>query len=318
LLTSRKLQLQQDAKWRDCIIPYVLLDKIIELATNTDKPLSVLLRQCVVLGHELKNDSIKNWANQELSGYTDPTKVPQYRIVNAGAKGTFRAGYAFPSIIRPIPTGSMEENHRWAADTVYLVEPVSSYESNLKAAKGHSLHYQWTADMVVYYQDRFMPGHALTMAWQEVPWGAIAGLLDTLRTRVLNVALDIKAEIGESDADLKTVATSSEKAEKINHIVINHIYGGTVYIADQQIINTQNIAVGNWQDLRNALLVAGIQERDIGELSQAIEQDNKTFGTRVKSWIATNATKVLDKGLQVGASVGTTVLTEYMKRHFGL
>jgi len=76
--------------------------------------------------------------------------------------------------------------------------------------------------------------------------------------------------------------------------------------------------VGNWQDLRKALLAAGIQEGDIGDLSHAIEQDGKTFGTRVKDWIGRNATKVLDKGLQVGASVGTTVLTEYIKRHFGM
>jgi AbiTii len=63
----------------------VLLDKIIELATDIDKPLSVLLRQCVVLGHELKNDSLKTWANQELNGYTDRQKVPEYRIMTAGA-----------------------------------------------------------------------------------------------------------------------------------------------------------------------------------------------------------------------------------------
>jgi len=39
---------------------------------------------------------------------------------------------------------------------------------------------------------------------------------------------------------LKKVEPNSEKAEKVNHIVINHIYGGTVYMADHQTINTQN------------------------------------------------------------------------------
>jgi hypothetical protein len=295
----------------------VLLDKIIDLATDTDKPLSVLLRQCVVLGHELKNDSLKTWANEELNGYKDVRKVPEYRIVNAGAVGIFNAGYMFPSITRPIPTGAMEKDHRWAAETVRLGEPVSAYENSLRSTKGHSLTYHWAADMVVYYQESFMPGHALARAWQEVPFGAIAGMLDTIRTRVLNVALDIKKEIGDTDADLKKIEPNSERAERVNHIVINHIYGGTVFVGDQQTI-TQNIAMGNWQDLRDALLAVGIQEGDIGELSQAIEQDGKTFGTRVKGWIGRNATKVFDKGLQVGASVGATVLTEYIKQHFGM
>jgi len=209
-------------------------------------------------------------------------------------------------------------DHRWAAETVHLGEPVSSYENVLKSPKGRSLTYPWPADMVAHYQAEFIDGHVLTQAWQEVSFGAIAGMLDTIRTRVLNVALDIKNEIGESDADLKGVVQNSEKAEKVNHIVINHIYGGTVFLADQQTINTQNIAVGNWQDLRKALLAVGIQDGDISELSQAVEQDGKTFGTRVKGWIGRNATKVFDKGLQVGASVGTTILTEYIKRHFGM
>jgi AbiTii len=299
----------------------VLLDKIIDLATDADKPLSTLLRQCVVLAHELKNDSLKAWANQELKGYSEPERVPEYRIVHAGAMGRFRAGYMFPEITRPLPASILEEKHQRFAQIVYLAEPVSSYENNLKEAQSKPnarLVYQWSADMVAYYQSDFIEGHALHMAYQEVSLGAIAGLLDTIRTRVLNMALDIKTEIGESDADLKKVESNSEKAEKVNHIVINHIYGGTVFVGDQQNINTSNIAVGSWQDLSNALLTAGIQEKDIGELSQAIEQDGRTFGTRVKDWISRNATKVFDKGLQVGTSVGTTVLTEYIKRHFGM
>ena len=285
---------------------------------NIHKPLSVLLRQCVVLGHELKNDSLKTWANQELNGYTDLHTVPEYRTMLAGAVGIFNAGYAFPSITRPIPVGGMEKEHRWAAETVRLGEPVSAYENSLKSTDAHALTYQWPADMVVHYQQRFMPRHALATAWQDVPFSAIAGMLDTIRTRVLNIALDLKREIGVSDADLKKVELNSKEAEKVNHIVINHIYGGTVYVADQQTINTQNIAVGNWPDLEKALLAVGIQKGDIGELSHAIERDGETFGTRVKEWIGRNATKVYDKGLRVGASVGTTILTEYLKRHFGL
>lgn len=317
------LHAENISRWIFCASnpPAVLLDKIIELATDTDKPLSVLLRQCVVLGHELKNDSLKAWANQELNGYAEPEKVPEYRIVHAGATGRFRAGYMFPEITRPLPASVLEERHRRFAQIVYLAEPVSSYENNLKEVQSKPsarFVYQWSADMIAYYQSEFIEGHALHTAYQEVPMGVLAGMLDTIRTRVLNMALDMKTEIGESDADLKKVEPNSVKAEKVNHIVINHIYGGTVFVGDQQTINSQNIAVGSWQDLEKAMLAVGIHEADVGELSLAIEQDGKTFGTRVKAWIGKNASKVLDKGLQVSASVGTTILTEYLKQHFGL
>jgi len=181
----------------------VLLDKIIDLATDTDKPLSVLLRQCIILGHELNNAPLKDWANQELKGYSDEKKMPDYRIMWAGATGRFSAGYYFPTITRGIPVSAMEERHRRAAQTVNLGEPISAYETHLRVGKGNCLSYIWGADMVVHYQGEFIEGHVLVAAWQEVPVSAIAGMLDTIRTRVLNLALDIKKEIGESDADLK-------------------------------------------------------------------------------------------------------------------
>lgn len=296
----------------------MLLDKIIDLATDIHQPLSVLLRQCVVLAHQLSNDSLKMWANQELNGYTDSKNLPEYRIMRAGALGVFRAGYAFPSITRPIPPSAMEKPHRWAAETVRLTEPVSAYENCLQSPKGHALMYEWNADLIGYYQSSFIEGHALARAWQEVPFSAIAGVLDTIRTRVLNVALDIKKEIGESDSDLKKVELNPKEAEKVNHIVINHIYGGTVFVGSEQQIRIQNIAVGNWNDLNKALLAAGIGESEIGELSGAIQQDEQRIGTGVKAWISKNASKVLNKGVEMGATLGTTILTEYVKRHLGI
>jgi hypothetical protein len=297
----------------------VLLDKIIELATDIQQPLSVLLRQCILLAYELKNERLKEWASHELNGYSDPKEVPKYRVMNAGAIGTFSAGYLFPNVKRPIPSTAMEKEHRFAAETIHLVEPVSAYENHLKS-EGHTLGYQWDSNLIGYYQGRFIEGHVLVTAVQELPISAVAGVLDTIRNRVLTMALEIKSEIGESDADLKKVEPNSKEAEKVNHIVVNQIYGGTVYMGGSgtQNINVQNIAVGNWQDLRKALLTLKVDEGEIGELSNAIQQDGKTMGERVKGWIGRNATKVFDHGLQVGTSVGTTLLTNYVKQHLGI
>ena len=205
----------------------------------------------------------------------------------------------------------------WAAQTLRLTEPVSAYENALKSAKG-SLVYQWNADMIGYYQKTFMDDHVLATAWQEISLGGIAGMLDTIRTRVLNMALELKSEIGESDADLKKVKQDSAEAEKVSHIVQTQIFGDVYIAAGQQNVNVQNIAVGNWEDLEKVLNESGIGEKDVAELSQALQQDNKAMGATVKGWISRNAGKVFNSGLQVGVSVGTTILTQYIKRHLGL
>jgi hypothetical protein len=256
----------------------MLLEKIIDLATSTDKELSVLLRLCVVLGHELKNDSLKNWANDELNGYSEVEKLPEYRIVRASAEGMFSSGYLFPNVRRPIPLTSMENDHRRVVETVFLVEPVSAYENALRShSSRNALTYFWPADIVAHYQETFIAEHALVKVARR-PIQRNRGRARYDRTRVLDVALDIKREIGESDFDLKQIERNLEKADKVNHIVINHIYGGTVNVGHQQTISIQtisiqNISIGNWEELTKTLSAVGIQEHEIGELSRAIDQD---------------------------------------------
>lgn len=46
----------------------MLLDEIIEFAVDDKKPLTVMLRKCILLAAHLKNERLKVWASQELGG----------------------------------------------------------------------------------------------------------------------------------------------------------------------------------------------------------------------------------------------------------
>lgn len=304
----------------------MLLDKIIELATDNQQPLTVLLRQCIVLAYELKNEQLKSWANHELNGYGDSEEMPEYRIVNAPAVGTFSAGYYFPTVKRTIPSFEMEKEHRWAAETVRLAEPVSSYEDILHA-EGTNLGFQWDSNLIHYYQSRFIERHALINAVQELPKSAIAGLLDTIRTRVLNMALEIRSEVGDKDEDLKKM--TPEESKKVDQTITNNIFGGNVYVSGGNSTMTattvqqqqQNIVAGDWKQLESVLKSAGITDHDLEELSAAVKSDGdqklKESGSVMK-WIKATAPKVLTGGVKMGAEVGKAVLTEMLMRHYGL
>jgi hypothetical protein len=293
-----------------------LLDNIINMGTANDPPpLTAVLRQCIVLANNLKAPLLRTWAEQELKGYSNPKDVPEYRIMQVGALGHFE-GVGVRYQARPIPSSLLRKEHRWAATVHRLTEPVSSYES-LGDTKG-ALIYEWPSDMIGLYQSSLLAGCVLITAWQQVPKTAIAGVLDTIRTRVLTMAIDIKNESEESGVDLNHVERGSQEAQQIQRSVVTNVYGNLYMIAGDHVVNTQNIAVGNWEDLKKALNEVGIGDGDVAELSQAIEKDGKTMGTGVKGWIGRNADKVLDNGLKLGTSVGATLLTEYVKRHFGL
>ena len=299
----------------------MLLDDIITLATDDSQSITILLRKCIILAHQLKNERLSMWANQELNGYDSLDEVPEYRKIAAQAQGNFAGGWGTFLGNRNIPPAVMEPEHRWAATEVTLTQGVRAYESVITEKGSGTLQYPWQNDMVLYYQRKFIAGYALISAWQEVPKSAVAALLDTVRTRVLNMALEIKSEIGETDVDLKALAPGS--AKKVEQTIINNIHGGNVNISTgASTINSsfhqQNIVVGDWEHLVRVLHTAGISGPELKELSKAVEEDGNTMGAKVKTWILKTAPKVLSGGVKIGVAVGQMLLTEYLKQYYGL
>jgi hypothetical protein len=246
----------------------MLLDDIIDLATDNKQSITVLLRKCIILASQIKNERLKVWANKELNGYDPDDDLPPYRVLTTLARGNF-SGYGGRQLRGwQIPAAVLEEEHRkWALETS-LIHPVSTYEE-LSMGDG-DIQSPWNPDLVLYYQQRIpLQGYALISAWQEIPKGGIVALLDTIRTRVLNMALEIKSEIGESDADLKKITPLD--AKRVDQTIVNNIYGGNVYVAtgDSTMNATtiqhqqQNIVAGDWDHLAKVLRTAGVSEPEL-------------------------------------------------------
>jgi len=105
-----------------------LLDDIIKLATDGKQPLPDILRKCLILGHELKNETLKTWANQELNGYPSAENLPEYRIAQAEARGNFTGPFQSGARNWPIPSLALEKIHRDFGEHVYLTQAVSAFQ----------------------------------------------------------------------------------------------------------------------------------------------------------------------------------------------
>jgi hypothetical protein len=159
----------------------------------------------------------------------------------------------------------------------------------------------------------------LIAAYQEIPKPTLVEVLETVRNRVLNVALEIKSELGERDEDLKNITPQSE--EKIERYVAQQIFNGNVYVSTGQstmTVQEQHIATGNWEQLQKVLCNSGVSQSDVGSLATAVSEDKDQMGPTVKGWIEKTAPKVLSGGVKMAASVGQSILTEYLKHYFGL
>lgn len=301
----------------------MLLDEIIALATDDKHPITTLLRMCIVLAHQLKNERLKKWANDELRGYNSTDNLPEYRTISAAATGRF-LGPFWAHFEQGIPSSALEKKHRKFAEVVHLTQPVGTLEDTLKSGTGSRLFFPWSANLVAYYQEKLRSEWQLISAHQTVAKSVIAGILDTVRTRVLNMALEIQSDVGEKDEDLKEI--TPEESKKVDQTIVTNIFGGNVYLSTGQSTMTattvqqqqQNIAAGDWEHLAKVLRDAGSSEADLAELSKAVKADGKMIGAKVKGWIAKAAPKVLSGGVQVGVAVGKSLLLEYLKQYCGL
>ncbi len=71
------------------------VDEIVSTAVDSSQSITTLLRQCMVLAYELKNEKLKQWVERELNGYGQGEEVPEYRRVPITAKGTFHGGFIY-------------------------------------------------------------------------------------------------------------------------------------------------------------------------------------------------------------------------------
>jgi len=302
-----------------------LLDDIISLAIDGKQSLPDILRKCLLLGHELRNDQLKTWANQELNGYESGKDVPEYRIISAPARGNFIGPFYARYNDHIIPSIILEPRHREFAERVYLLQSVGAYVDVLKerdASPGGSLSFPWNANMVAYYQDKLMAGGFIChAAWQEISSSAVAEVLDTVRNRTLNMALQIKDELGTSYTNLSNVEPG-EKASRIQSIIFQNTGGNTTVAFGQANVEASQhqivITVGNRQALDKALTGAGLEKQDLETLTDAIKADGDKPGNKVNEWIRTSASKVLSGGVKVGTHIGQEILTAWIRAHYGV
>lgn len=298
----------------------MLLKDLIDLSADDKQPITTLLRKCIILAHQLKNDRLKTWANEELNGYDTNESLPKYRVVPAAATGLF-VGIGWARMQQGIPSFALKKEHRDFAEKVFIGQPVGAIEDSIKSGSSSGLNYPWNANLVAHYQDNLMSDWQLHSAYQSVPKSVLAGILDTVRTRVLNMALEIQSDVGERDEDLKEI--TPEESKKVDQTIVNNIYGGNVFLSAGQSTMTatsvqQNIVAGDWEHLAKVLQGAGISEPELAELSKANEADGKTMGAKVKGWIQKAAPQVLSGGVKVGVEVGKSLLLEYLKQYYGL
>ena len=96
-----------------------LIDDIIDMAADDKEPIGNLLRKCLILERQIRNDKFRAWLDSELDGYENPDELPSYRVFNCVNKGMLIGnGMTIPSLLRLSPGGKQPQLERTAQEFI--------------------------------------------------------------------------------------------------------------------------------------------------------------------------------------------------------
>ena len=188
-----------------------------------DGSVSRLLRLCLQLAARLNHKPLKSWVLHELNGYPDDESIPDYRVHDTRSLGFFAD--QFRQVTLQIPSSLLPEPLKTRFNTARMNQPISQYEELLQGSSTDAFEIPWPQELALHYGPKVSPIQCLRM-WQELPRSAMAGLVDTVKTRVLSMVLDIEMENPAAGEIAGSAQPISEN--KVAQIFNTNIYGGQV------------------------------------------------------------------------------------------
>lgn len=302
-----------------------LVEKISEGATGSAMPTSELLRLCMRLADRLNNDELMNWAQSELNGYSSIKKLPDYRISPALVLGNFSGSFGARLNNAPIPKVVIDKEHRENLFTDYMTEPAAELEQLTKGKEDQQLTAQWPSDAIAYYQQKpIYRDMVLMSAWRVTSKASISGIVDIIRTRVLEFIIKIQRELNIKVNEKKDKVTISHPSqETVKKIVYNTIYGGNVAIENSGKITQQNIQIqaGNLTELKDYLKGLGLSKELTSDLEKSLKEDklsDEKPGPVTSTWISKVMIMIGKGSLVLANEAAASLIVAAIMRYLGV
>lgn len=303
-----------------------LLQEIIQSAVNdTNTDVSNLLRKCKILAVKLRNEEFKKWVDNELTGYKNKEDLPQYRILRVGSYGYFAGFFGSSMNNVPISPSCLPEELQEFITHSYLMDPIIYYVSLITTDKENNAQEPWPADITASYGDKMMSNMNCLRAWKLISRSSLVALVDTIKTKILNFALEIEAvapDAGEASINSETIPK-----EKVTQIFNTYITGNVQNVATGSTNFTQKgqftIVQGDFESLSSFLKSKGIQQEDIDSLKDAVGNDAKDenrqgIGDKVSSWMDRMLRKAGTATWNISLHTASILLANAIQQYYGI
>lgn len=209
-----------------------LLREIQKDAVNSNVSVSDLLRKCKILAYRLGNEDFKSWVDFELNGYESDDLLPEYRKIYVGSKGHFVGSFGRSFNNADIPIHGLPEKLQEICTKANFSNPIAALESYTVNDKNGQLTQSWNLAILAKYGSNMYSDLNCIQAWKVIPIAAVIGIIDTVKTKILNFVLEI--EIINPKAGEAELNSNPIPQDQVSQVFNINISG-----------NVQNLASGN-------------------------------------------------------------------------
>lgn len=207
------------------------------IAPNPDIE-SIFFRLKVILSDLPDTDrtvQIKEWIDNELSGYPDSSSLPEYRIIKGTPNGTYITNYThqFRNATVPIRLSkmSLEEIERW--ERMSITNPIKDIKNMIK--QDNPVGAPIPTELLHLYSTGEFQMLAVTM--QLAP-GQLFTIETTVKRKLTEIILELDKEFVDIDElDIsEEISMDPQKTEQVIQNIFNTITDNSINIGDRNKI----------------------------------------------------------------------------------
>jgi hypothetical protein len=279
-------------------MPMSLLKRIQDGTLDKDCDVANLLRLCKVFAAQAAAPELAEWVGHELNGYPDAIDLPDYRKLRVSSKGHFSGPYGSGLQNAEIPIQTLPEKFRDKYRHAYIAQSVGSLQATLEGQSEGALSLPWPTEAVQLFGGDMYENMHCMQAWKVLSTGSLRGILDAVKTRVLDFTL----ALGRLHPDLMTAGSSDANIaspQELRQTFNTTIYGSVGAIANASTNVAQHVTVspGDRAALDRQLASQGVPPEDIADLHRAMKADaekgeGSSLGPKVKEWLGNAVLKV--------------------------
>ena len=306
-----------------------LLREIQASLMQGDTDIGLILLKLRFLASHLGSDKLEEWVHYEIDGYPAAASLPDYRKLAVAYRGVFSGPLQSGMRDAPIPPLLIKEyvgedflvhEERKSVVTVDKLVQENTSESGTLTFDA--------ADFILRLQGKVYRGMACNSVTGRVSIADLAGLLFSVRNRVLNLTIELEKSVpaaADIVIDQQAAQLPEKDANRVSIAVENLIYGNQNVIASRgaNAHLAVNVEKQNISALINALTEGGIPESDAREFADILSKEQPTskeepLGEGGTKWFVTHIKKAAEGVWKTGVSEATKLVTKLAAQYYGL